>query len=129
MDYINLFLQLVIAFGLLNVWIIRKDQKTAYRGSSGNSLKDEFMAYGLPLWSFYVVGFIKITAALALLLGVWEPFFVFPAAFVIVLMMIGAVCMHIKVRDPFKKFVPALLMLFLSIVLCLRSGLVSGLTS
>lgn len=122
MDYINIFLQLIIAFGLLNVWVIRRDRETAYRGACGNSLKNEFIAYGLPLWSFYVVGFIKVSAALVLLLGVWKPFVVFPAAFVIVLMMIGAVCMHIKVRDPFKKFVPALIMLFLSTVLCLRSG-------
>ena len=121
MSYITIFLQLFVAFGLLNVWLTRCNKKTPYRGSNACSLKDEFTAYGLPLWSFYVIGFIKITAALLLILGLWIPFLVFPAALVISFMMIGAVSMHIKVKDPLKKSLPALIMLFFSISLCLLS--------
>lgn len=121
MNYITIFLQLFVAFGLLNVWIIRRNQETPYRGSSGSSLKDEFTAYGLPLWSFYVIGFIKISSALLLLLGLWKPFLVFPAAFVVSIMMVGAIGMHIKVRDPLTKSLPALIMLFCSIGICLGS--------
>ena len=121
MVYITIFLQLFVAFGLLNVWIIRGNQKTPYRGLNGSSLKNEFAAYGLPLWSFYVIGFIKISSALLLLLGLWIPFLVFPSALVISLVMLGAVCMHIKVRDPLKKLLPALVMLFLSIGICIGS--------
>lgn len=121
MDFITIFLQIFVAFGLLNVWVIRRDQKTPYRGSDASSLKSEFAAYGLPLWSFYVIGFIKISSALLLLLGLWIPFLVFPAALVVSLIMFGALCMHIKVRDPVKKFLPALIMLFFSIVICLGS--------
>ena len=121
MGYITIFLQLVVAFGLLNVWVIRSNQETPYRGSNSNSLKNEFTAYGLPLWSFYVVGFIKISSALLLLLGLWKPFLVFPAALVVSFMMVGAVCMHIKVRDPLKKLLPALIMLFFSICICIGS--------
>lgn len=121
MSYITILLQLFVAFGLLNVWLLRRDKKTSYRGSNAWSLKEEFSAYGLPLWSFYVIGFIKISSALLLLLGIWIPFLVFPAAFVISLMMLGALCMHIKVRDPVKKLLPALIMLLCSIGICLGS--------
>lgn len=121
MDYITILLQLLVALGLLNVWVIRSNKKTAYRGSDSSTLQNEFTAYGLPLWSFYVLGFIKISSALLLLLGLWIPSLVFPSAFAISLVMLGAVCMHIKVRDPFKKSLPALIMLFFSIVLCIRS--------
>ena len=121
MSYITIFLQLFVAFGLLNVWLIRCNKKTTYRGSNACSLKDEFTAYGLPLWSFYVIGFIKISSAILLLLGLWKPFLVFPAALVVSLMMVGALCMHIKVRDPVKKSLPALIMLFCSIGICLGS--------
>lgn len=121
MVYITIFLQLFVAFGLLNVWLIRCNKKTTYRGCNTSSLKDEFNAYGLPLWSFYVTGFIKISAALLLLFGLWIPVLVFPSALVISLMMLGAVCMHIKVRDPLKKSLPALIMLFCSIGICLGS--------
>jgi DoxX-like protein len=121
MDYITIFLQLFVAFGLLNVWLIRSNKKTIYRGSNAFSLKDEFTAYGLPLWSFYVIGFIKISSAILLLVGLWIPFLVFPTALVVCFMMVGAVCMHIKVRDPLKKLLPALLMLFFSIGICILS--------
>ncbi len=121
MDTVTIVLQLFVAFGLLNVWIIRSHQKTPYRGSNSSTLKSEFAAYGLPLWSFYVIGFIKISSALLLLLGLWKPFLVFPAALVVSLVMLGAVFMHIKVRDPLKKFLPALIMLFLSIGICIGS--------
>lgn len=121
MDLIIKFLQVAVAFGLLNVWIIRSHQKTPYRGSDGSSLKNEFTAYGLPLWSFYVIGFLKISSALLLLLGLWMQFLVFPTALVVSCLMIGAICMHLKVRDPLKKFLPALIMLILSIAICLGS--------
>lgn len=121
MNSITVFLQLFVAFGLLNVWVIRNNHATPYRGSNSSSLKSEFAAYGLPLWSFYVIGFIKISSALLLLLGLWIPFLVFPSALVISLMMVGALCMHIKVRDPVKKLLPALIMLFCSIGICIGS--------
>ena len=121
MGYITIFLQLFVAFGLLNVWLIRCNKKTIYRGSNACSLKDEFTSYGLPVWSFYVIGSIKIISALLLIVGFWVPFLVFPAVLVISFMMAGAVCMHIKVRDPFKKLLPALIMLLFSIGICLGS--------
>lgn len=119
MNSVTVILQLFVAFGLLNVWLFRSRQKTAYRGANGFDLKNEFSAYGLPLWSFYLIGCIKISAALLLLVGLWIPVLVFPSALVISLMMLGAVCMHLKVGDPFKKALPALIMLFFSIGICL----------
>jgi|694.fasta_scaffold85652_3 hypothetical protein len=121
MGYITIFLQLIVALGLLNVWVIRSNQETPYRGSNASTLKNEFAAYGLPLWSFYVIGFIKITSALLLLLGLWIPFLVFPSALVVSLLMLGAICMHVKVRDPLTKSLPALIMLFFSIGICIGS--------
>lgn len=121
MDLITASLQIIVAAGLLNVWIIRRNQETPYRGCKGSSLKNEFAVYGLPLWSFYLIGFIKITSALLLLLGLWIPFLVFPSAFVISLLMLGAIAMHIKVGDPLKKGLPALMMLLFSVAICIGS--------
>ncbi|MBN9376815.1 MAG: hypothetical protein BGO14_01450 [Chlamydiales bacterium 38-26] len=121
MDYVKILLQLVVALGLLNVWLVRRDKKTAYRGCDSQSLKNEFAAYGLPLWSFYLIGFIKVTSAFALLLGLWWPVLVFPAALVISILMAGALCMHIKVKDSWIKSLPASLMLIFSAAICLLS--------
>lgn len=121
MHWITGALQLIVALGLLNVWLLRSTRETPYRGCGSRSLKDEFNAYGLPPWSFFVVGFVKISSAFALLLGFWKPALVFPAAFVIAVLMTGAVAMHLKVRDPVKKSLPAAFMLICSIAICMGS--------
>ncbi len=48
MDILRIILQIIVACGLLNVWLIRPQLKTPYRGCDAKNLKDEFIAYGLP---------------------------------------------------------------------------------
>jgi hypothetical protein len=108
-------LQVIMAFGLLNVWIFRLNRATNYRGGAAKSLKQEFEIYGLPGWFFYVVGFLKLTIAVALLIGIWIAQLVPPAVIILTVLMLGAIIMHIKVRDPIIKSMPAFLML----VMCL----------
>tara|TARA_R110002126_G_scaffold29583_2_gene97503 strand:+ start:5219 stop:5596 length:378 start_codon:yes stop_codon:yes gene_type:complete len=116
MPEINLttILQTVVALGLLNVWLMRSSRSTAYRGGSSQTLKEEFAAYGLPVWFFYLVGVLKVGSAIALIVGLWVPSLVMPAAGVVVGLMLGALVMHIKVRDPILKSLPALLVLAMS---------------
>ena len=107
-------LQLVVGLGLLNVWLVRPRSATAYRGGEASSLREEFAVYGLPSAAFYVVGALKITAAVVLIAGVWVSLPVEIAAGVIAALMVGAVIMHVKVRDPLMRAVPATIMLVLS---------------
>ena len=111
-------LQIVVALGLLNVWLIRYGKRTAYRGGQARSMPEEFAAYGLPAWLVYVVGALKVGSALCLILGVWFPALVLPAAVVVGILMVGALAMHMKIGDPWKKSVPAVVML----TLCLLIG-------
>ena len=108
-------LQVTAALGLLNVWLLRFNQRTAYRGGTAGSMLEEFAAYGLPRWSAYVVGALKVGAALALLAGIWLPVVVLPAAALVCVLMLGALAMHAKIRDPLQKSLPALLMLTLCV--------------
>ncbi len=79
-------------------------------------MREEFAAYGLPAWSVGVVGFLKVTLAILLLVGIWLPVVTRPAAIGIAALMLGAVSMHMKVRDPMKKSLPALTLLGLSCI-------------
>lgn len=112
-------LQVVVGLGLLNVWLLRPQSSTSYRGGDARSLKGEFAEYGLPEWMFYVVGALKIGAAIALIVGIWIPALVAPAAAVVVVLMLGAVAMHVKVSDPWKKALPAFLVLLMSAAILL----------
>jgi uncharacterized membrane protein YphA (DoxX/SURF4 family) len=120
---IGLILQAIVGLGLLNVWLLRRQSATAYRGGDAKNLKDEFAAYGLPAPMFYIVGGLKIACGVLLLVGLAYPPVVLPAAAVVAVLMVGAVAMHLKVGDPVSKYVPAALMLAMSVAICVMSRL------
>jgi hypothetical protein len=124
MEWLSLtnLLQIVVGLGLLNVWLVRGGSSTSYRGGKAQTLQQEFAAYGLPGFAFYLVGALKIGAAVVLLAGVWMALPVREAAALVAALMIGAIAMHVKVSDPLMKSLPAVLMLAMSAaIVALRS--------
>lgn len=117
MELVTVISQLIVGLGVLNVWVLRFNQATPYRGQQAKTLKEEFETYGLPSWFVYLVGLIKVPAAIALLVGIAFPVLVVPAATVIAVLMLGAVVMHLKVNDASHKFVPASLVLVLCAII------------
>jgi uncharacterized membrane protein YphA (DoxX/SURF4 family) len=120
---IGSILQVIVGVGLLNVWLLRRDSATAYRGGEAKNLKEEFATYGLPAPMFYIVGGLKIICGVLLLVGLGFRPVVLPAAAVVVVLMLGAVAMHLKVGDAVSKIVPAALMLAMSGAICVISSL------
>lgn len=114
------FLQIIIAFGLINVWILRFSKATKYRGAGAKNMQEEFSVYGLPVWFMYVVGFLKLVISLVMILGLFSAnilaLFGLPALATLVILMLGAVSMHIKVRDSLVKSIPAILMLSMAVL-------------
>ncbi|MCH9721777.1 MAG: DoxX family protein [Actinomycetia bacterium] len=110
-------LQVIVALGLLNVWLVRARTSTAYRGGSAQSLKEEFATYGLPDWSFYVVGALKVGSAVLLLVGIWVPALIRPPALIVAVLMVGALAMHAKAKDAPTKYLPALAMLIMCVAI------------
>ncbi|MEO0511042.1 MAG: DoxX family protein [Verrucomicrobiota bacterium] len=117
MGTVSTILQLVIPLGILNVWLLRSKRATAYRGGDAKDLKGEFMAYGLPEAFFYIIGTLKLSAAALLLLGFVWPALVLPGAALMATLMLGAVLMHAKVKDPLIRYLPASLMLAMSLII------------
>ncbi|CAN5490539.1 hypothetical protein BH09PLA1_BH09PLA1_02450 [soil metagenome] len=116
MHVIGLVAQIMIALGIFNVWVLRYGKATAYRGGPARNMREEFAAYGLPFWMMCLIGGLKITLAIALVVGIWVPVLVKPAAIGMAILMLGAIGMHLKVGDPPMKALPAVCMLGLSIV-------------
>lgn len=123
MFFISSILQVIVGLGLLNVWLLRRGSTTAYRGGAAKNLKEEFATYGLPTAIFYIVGGLKIICGALLLVGLAYPPVVLPAAAVVVVLMVGAIVMHLKVGDAMLKYVPATMMLAMSGALCVISSL------
>jgi hypothetical protein len=119
MELLVLASQLIIGFGLLNVWILRPSKATAWRGGQAATMREEFDVYGLPGWFMTVIGFLKVTLALALIAGVWFPGITRPASLGIAALMLGAVAMHVRVKDRPMKSLPAFSLLVLALFVAL----------
>jgi hypothetical protein len=116
LETILIALQIIIALGIFNVWILRFGKSSNWRGGEAKNMKEEFQVYGLPSWFVGVIGFLKILFALMLVVGLWIPALVQPAAIGIAILMLGAIVMHIKVKDSLTKSLPAFSLLVLSAI-------------
>ena len=110
-EYLLITLEVIVALGILSVWILRSGRPTPYRGGNARNLREEFDAYGLPFWFLCVVGVLKVGLALALLAAIWIQRLAQPAAIGLGFLMLGALGMHLKVRDPVRKALPSIAVL------------------
>ena len=119
-------IKIITAIGIFNVWMLRYNKLTEYRGGNAKSLKEEFETYGLKSWFMYIIGAIKIVISILFIVSCFSKylnmldFAVFYGAAIMSLIMIGAIFMHLKVNDPFKKSIPAVTMLALYTIIFLN---------
>jgi hypothetical protein len=117
MEWIKMAIQVIIAVSIFNVWIVRFSKPTSWRGGSAKDMNQEFAAYGLPPWFLKVIGFLKLALAVLLIAGIFIPELLQPAAVGMAVLMLGAIAMHLKVKDPIIKSFPAFSFLVLSLIL------------
>lgn len=115
--------QLLIAAGIVNVWILRFGRPTAVRPDGASNLKDEFARYGYPDWVRVGVGTVKLTLAALLVTGIWLPPLAAGAGIAMALLMPAAVVSHVRLGDPAIKSMPALALLVLSASVGWMNGL------
>tara|TARA_B100000212_G_C27384963_1_gene538919 strand:- start:17725 stop:17976 length:252 start_codon:yes stop_codon:yes gene_type:complete len=82
-------------------------------------MREEFDTYGLSPSLMYIVGGLKIVLALTLITGIWITPLIRPAAFGLAALMIFAFLMHLKVRDPVQKSLPAISVILMSSIVAL----------
>ncbi len=119
MEPVFMIFQVLIALGIYNVWILRFQKATAWRGGSAANMREEFTHYGLPVWFMGTIGVLKLLLATLLVLGIFIPAVTKPAALGMAALMTGALAMHFKVNDPLKKSLPAFTLLVLSLIVAI----------
>ena len=103
-------LSLIVGFTVVNVWLFRSNKSTSYRGGEASSLLEEFEVYGLGDY-FYIIGFIKVSLAIILILSIYFKKLKLISSLGIAIMMIVAIYMHFSVGDELIKSMPASVML------------------
>ena len=116
-DQLLTFFQLIIALSVIRVWTMNFNKPSRWRGGGANSMKEEFIAYGLPSWLMYLVGTLKVAFSIGLIAGLWIPEVVKFSASGIAIMMFFAIVMHVKIKDPLSKSIPAITFLILSVLI------------
>lgn len=116
MNTLVILAQLIIAASIVVVWVFRFD-----------NIVLEFKQYGLPDLVRNMVGATKIALATLLVAGIWYPQLVLVPALLMAGLMVCAQLAHIKVRNPFIKYVPSFLLLLLSLfVAAAHAGLINA---
>ncbi len=118
-DQLIYIFQVVIALSVIRVWTMNFNKPSRWRGGGARNMKEEFMVYGLPSWVMYSVGTLKVTFSVGLLAGLWIPELVKFSASGIAIMMFFAIIMHVKIKDPLIRSIPAITFMVLSILIVL----------
>ena len=100
--------QIAAPLWIFNVWFNRFDKDTGYRGGDASNMREEFEEYGLSETTMYLVGAAKVGLSTLMLIGLKVPRLTRPASAGLAAMMLGAVGMHVKVKDPIKRAMPAI---------------------
>jgi DoxX-like family len=121
LDTLAKVLQVVVALGIFNVWLLRLNKPTNYRGGNARTMEEEFRVYGFSRFFMVAVGLLKALFAVLLLIGLVIPEAATIGALGLALLMMAAFLMHVKVRDTLRKAVPALLMFAMSVFVVLAN--------
>ena len=108
MNTYTIIAQLVIALSVGYVWIFRFD-----------NIVKEFKQYGLSDLTRNMVGASKIVLATLLVTGIWYPELVFIPALLMAFLMASVQFFHFKVKNPWIKHLPSLLLLAISLFVAL----------
>ncbi len=125
MNYIIILLQCIVAFSILNVWLLQNKKPSQWRGGNAKTIVEEFKVYGLPDWSFYIIGSVKVFLAFGLLAAIWFPIIRTPSALGLSLLLVGSIAMHVKISDPIKKSLPAFILMTLCFIIAFYSQILS----
>lgn len=100
MRELTISLQALVAAAIFFVWVVRYDNIVA-----------EFKGYELPDSLRDLVGILKLTFALLLLIGIERPFFAVLGGIGIATLMGAAVATHLRVKSVVFKMLPSLALL------------------
>lgn len=106
MEALTISLQALVAASIFFVWVVRYD----------NAIQ-EFKQYGLPDWLRDLVGILKLTFALLMLIGIERKPFAIAGGLGIAFLMGCAFIIHLRVKNPWFKMLPCLILLALSAVI------------
>ena len=106
MNILAIFLESLVSASIFFVWVVRYD-----------NIVSELKQFGYPDWLRDLVGILKLTLSVLLLIGITDNRFAVAGGIGIALLMIAAFVTHIRVKNPLHKMMPSLTLMVLSILI------------
>jgi hypothetical protein len=106
MHALAISLQALVAASVFFVWVVRYA-----------NIVQEFKQFGLPDWLRDLVGILKMTFSLLLLIGIERGTFAVAGGMGIAALMGAAFVTHLRVKNPVFKMLPSLALLVFSVVI------------
>lgn len=96
--------KVLLSVSLFYVWVVRYE-----------NIKKEFIDYKLPKWLRDLVGILKLSFSLMIISN--DKNLVWIGSMGIIVLMIGALATHFKVKNPFQKMIPAVTLSILCLMI------------
>ena len=96
--------KVLLSVSLFYVWVVRYE-----------NIKKEFIDYKLPAWLRDLVGILKLSFSLMIISN--DKNLVWIGSMGIIVLMIGALATHFKVKNPFQKMIPAVTLSILCLMI------------
>lgn len=106
MVQILILAQLIVSISVIVIWVFRRD-----------NIDIEFKLYKLSNLTKNIIGALKISLATMLILGIWYSELLLISSLSMAFLMLCAQYFHFRVKNPFHKYIPSLLLLTLSLLI------------
>ena len=103
---ITVSLQALVAASIFFVWVVRYE-----------NVVSEFRQFGYPNWLRDLVGILKLTFSILILVGIEQKQFAVVAGIGISLLMLAAFVTHLRVKNPPIMMMPSLTLMVVSVLI------------
>ena len=119
--YLIIALKIIVGVSILNVWLLRKNKTTKWRGGTAKTILEEFQVYGFSKSFCYFIGFLKVSLAILLLASIQFKTLTLLGALGLSILLVGSIIMHIRVKDAWYKSFPAFLFIVMNLMIAYTS--------
>ena len=119
--YLTIALKIIVGVSILNVWLLRKNKATKWRGGNAVNIFEEFQVYGFSKQFCYFIGFLKVSLAIILLASIQFKTLTLIGVLGLSILLLGSIIMHIRIKDAWYKSFPAFLFIVMNLIIAYAS--------
>ena len=119
--YIIIALKIIVGISIINVWLIKPNKPSKWRGGDATTIIEEFNVYGLSKTFYNIIFVVKVGLAVLLLVSIKYDLLTLYSSLGLASLLLGSIAMHFKVKDALFKSFPAFLFMAMNLIIAYLS--------